>query len=244
MDARAVLWRRWAQEAVVGSGELLLGSLSEPWFTGFRFPMIEDLINQSPFIDYAEWRSGQHLDWDGPLGPATAPAGVRIRSRTAEGQQAGALSHKAALPPLISGVPNPDDHFAAALAMKMTPTPLEQEAVMDEDLQFVASVMAARRGDLRQMRRGAVGAVKELKQRWKRVDDQLRQFQAPALQAVTAQRDIGLLGLLVILLAWPDVSYPMAWWWACQQSALPPTTACSPSNARRITFEEVSARAS
>ena len=131
-----------------------LGLFPEPWFTGFRFPMIEDLINQSPFIDYAEWRSGQHLDWDGPLGPATAPAGVRIRSRTAEGQQAGALSHKAALPPLISGVPNPDDHFAAALAMKMTPTPLEQEAVMDEDLQFVASVMAARRGDLRQMRRG------------------------------------------------------------------------------------------
>ena len=66
--------------------------------------------------------------------------------------------------------------------------------MMDEDLQFVASVMAARRGDLRQMRRGAIGAVKELKQRWKRVDDQLRQFQAPALQAVTAQRDIGLLG--------------------------------------------------
>ena len=64
--------------------------------------------------------------------------------------------------------------------MKMTPTPLEQEAVMDEDLQFVASVMAARRGDLRQLRRGAIGAVKELKQRWKRVDDQLRQFQAPA----------------------------------------------------------------
>ena len=146
VDARAVPWRRWTQEAVVNC---FLGLFPEPWFTGFRFPMIEDLISQSPFIDSAEWRNGQHLDWDGPLGPATAPAGVRIRLRTAEGQQAGALSHKAALPPLISGVPNPDDHFAAALAMKMTPTPLEQEAVMDEDLQFLASVMAARRGDLR-----------------------------------------------------------------------------------------------
>ena len=89
--------------------------------------------------------------------------------------------------------------------MKMTPTPLEQEAVMDEDLQFVASVMAARRGDLRQLRRGAIGAVKELKQRWKRVNDQLRQFQAPSSDSAKGH---GLLGLLVILLAWPDVSYP------------------------------------
>ena len=44
-----------------------------------------------------------------------------------------------------------------ALTMKMTPTALEQEAVMDEDLKFVASVM-----DLRQLRRGAIGAEAEM----------------------------------------------------------------------------------
>ena len=87
MDARAV-----PQEAVVNC---FLGLFPEPWFKGFRFPMVEDLINQSPFIDYAEWRHGQQLDWDG----TTAPVGVRIRSRAAEGQQAGALSHKGSLAP-------------------------------------------------------------------------------------------------------------------------------------------------
>ena len=60
------------------------------------------------------------------------------------------------------------------------------------------------------------------------MNDQLRQFQAPALQAVTAQRDIGLLGLLVILLAWPDVSYPHGLVVGLPYGVL-----------RRITFEEV-----
>ncbi|CAJ1350926.1 unnamed protein product, partial [Effrenium voratum] len=38
VDARAVPWRRWTQEAVVNC---FLGLFPEPWFTGFRFPMIE-----------------------------------------------------------------------------------------------------------------------------------------------------------------------------------------------------------
>ena len=62
VDARAVPWRRWTQEAVVNC---FLGLFPEPWFKDFRFPMIEDLINHSPFTDYAEWRHGQQLDWDG-----------------------------------------------------------------------------------------------------------------------------------------------------------------------------------
>ena len=75
VDARAVPWRRWTQEAVVNC---FLGLFPEPWFTGFRFPMIDDLINQSPFIDYAEWRSGQHLD---PGGSASGRAQRRGSKR-------------------------------------------------------------------------------------------------------------------------------------------------------------------
>lgn len=83
-----------------------------------------------------------------------------------------------------SGIPTPDDHFARTLAMKYEPTPLEQDAPLDEDLQFAAAVVATRRGDLRAIRRRAMGAVKELKQR----------CQEPALHVVMSQRDIGLLG--------------------------------------------------
>lgn len=68
------------------------------WFEGFKFPMVEDLANDSVFMDYFQWRQEQSLAWDGPLGPLEATRQVRLRQRMAEGQQAGALSHKAALP--------------------------------------------------------------------------------------------------------------------------------------------------
>ena len=67
------------------------------WFQDFKFPMIEDLLNQAPFCEFPRWRDQRDLKADGPLGPHLAGAALRQRQRHAEGQQAGALSHKAAL---------------------------------------------------------------------------------------------------------------------------------------------------
>ena len=49
-----------------GSGCQGGASDPEPWFKDFHFPMIKDLINQSPFTDYVAWR-GPH---QGSIAPA------------------------------------------------------------------------------------------------------------------------------------------------------------------------------
>ncbi len=97
-----------SQEAVVLA---FLKLFPAPWFVSFRFPMIEDLVNHSIFRSYPEWLQERGAAWDGPLGPAMAPRAVRLAQRTAEAQQSGAHSQKAALPPLVPYGLSPDDHF-------------------------------------------------------------------------------------------------------------------------------------
>ena len=50
--------------------------------------------------------------------------------------------------------------------------------------------------------------MRELSRRWQCVGARLRAFQPEGVRQATAQRDVGLLGLLVVLLAWPDVTMP------------------------------------
>ena len=96
----------------------------EPWFANFKFPMIEDVINQAPFDSYMRWRLGQELSVEGGFGPHLAAGGVRQLQRAAEGQQVGACARKAALPPLLRYGLDPDEHFAAALAIGEAPLPI------------------------------------------------------------------------------------------------------------------------
>ena len=126
------------------------------------------------------------------------------------GQQAGALNQRTALPPLLSFGLSVDEHFEQATARLRSPMPTEQAPVLDRDLAFAASYTAENRTNLRALRQHAVGAVKELKRRWAVVDSRLRRHQAPALRRVTAARDIGLIALLVVLFAWPDAALPFA----------------------------------
>ena len=74
-------------------------------FQSFQFLMIEDIINIDPFPIYARWYTlvsrPQDLAWDGSLVPLLPRPQVRQLQRTTDGQQVGAISYKAILPPLL-----------------------------------------------------------------------------------------------------------------------------------------------
>ena len=129
-----------------------------------------------------------------------------MAQRTAEGQQAGALSHRA--PPLLSFGLEPDAHFIQAHQLSQLPLPTEQRPVLDEELQFAAWCTANWRGRLRDKRQRALAPLRELKRRWAPVSKVLVKHQPEAIRRVTAQRDLGLLSLLLLITSWSDTAYP------------------------------------
>ena len=178
------------------------------WFHNFKFAMVEDLINSAPFSTYPEWLAEQGEAWDGPLIPHLASGTTRQMARIGDGCQVGAMTHRAALPPLLPFNMTPDEHFSMALERAQYPLPFEDCPVVDKDLQFAAHGYQPGQPPLRAWREHAMGALKELKRRWQGVTLHLRAFQEPALQEVTRHRDLGLLALLVLLTSWSDVSFP------------------------------------
>ena len=128
---------RWSQEAVVAAFCKLFPAA---WFSKFKFPMIEDLINQPPFTSYVLWREEHGLEWDGALVPPRSSGVTRLRQRHSEGKQAGSLNHRAALPPLLPFGLSPDEHFQASRALGQTSLPTEGRPMLDDDLQFAAQM--------------------------------------------------------------------------------------------------------
>ena len=156
----------WSQESVILAFRKLFPA---SWFDSVSFRWIEDLITQPPFTLFQAWLNKQDLDWDGPLVPQNASRQGRLLSRHADGQQAGAHCHRAALPPLLPFGLSLDEHFAAALARIQTPLPFEALPPVDDDLRFVAEVYGSSRGHLTTMRKQCMGVLKELKRRWAKV---------------------------------------------------------------------------
>ena len=177
------------------------------WFRGFRFPMVEDLLNQAPFDSFGRWLAARGDEWEGPLVPVAAERQQRFRQRTTDGLQVGASTHRAALPPLLPFGLSVDEHFEQSLHLGTQPLPTELHPVLDADLLFAAEMNAKHRGALRPMRQHAVGALKELKRRWGSVGARLRAHQPPLLRQATKQRDLGFTALLIILASWGDVTY-------------------------------------
>ena len=196
---------RWTQEAVVTTFRKLFPA---EWFSGFKFPMIEDLLNQHPFCSYVQWREAQGLEWDGPLNPSGGSGVTRLRQRHTEGKQAGSLNHRAALPPLLPFGLDPDEHFEAACTVGQYPWPTERSPVVDTDLQFAAYMHAREKDSLGSWRRRALGMLRELKRRWAPVTDKLRSIQTDAIARVTTKRDLGLTALLVVMTHLGDTCYP------------------------------------
>eukprot|EP00435_Cladocopium_sp_Y103_P073287 s172_g43.t1 len=101
----------------------------------------------------------------------------KLRQRHAEGQQAGALSHRAALPRLLSFRLSMDEHFCQAEALLGRPTPMERQPLVDENLTYAASCSSKEAKQLAKFRKFAIGILTELKQRWQGVTLHLMQFQ-------------------------------------------------------------------
>ena len=177
------------------------------WFQSFQWPMLEDLLNKEPFTCYLDWRQSRGMEWDGPLGPPSSSNASRRRQRLAEGKQHGAYNHKASIPPLVGYGLEPDAHFAASLQWTNTATQLEVLLTLDDDLWYAAS-MVMENHDLKRRRQASIGAIKELKRRWAPVSKHLVAFQSEAIRGVTSKRDLGLLGLFVVLMQWGDFALP------------------------------------
>ena len=178
------------------------------WFKHFKFAMVEDLINSPPFCSYSAWLAERGEAWDGPLVPHLAASAVRQMARIGDGCQVGAMTHRAALPPLLPFNLDPNEHFKQALQRAQQPLPYEDLPVTDLDLEFVAEAYSAPRKSLRSWRRHAVRALRELKRRWEGVTLHLRSFQEPAVRQVTKHRDVGFIALLMLLTSWADTSFP------------------------------------
>jgi len=195
---------RWQQESVVRA---FASMFPLEFFQGFRFPMIEDIVNGQAFTRYMDWRDGQDYAEGSSLPPAFISRSAARKARGGAGIQLGAMMHKAALPPLVSfGLPA-EEHFQRALQRAAKPSPLEVPISLDNDLVFAADMMCTCRDELSEIRQEAITAMKMLKYRWRSVTSRLRKMQGLELRGVTAKRDIGLITLLIVLLAWPDKSF-------------------------------------
>ena len=191
------------QEAVVGAFKAVC------WFINwdhFRFPMIEDILNHASLWSFPIWRRSS--DWHGlPLGPRVVSSVERPSFRMALGVQTGAAASSKAAPPLIPFGLGPDGHFQFSSMMQEWGTPFEHDPLCDDDLWFAADQCGLRYGQIRNIRQQHMRVLEELSSRWQGVTHHLRQFQAPPVASATAGRHLGLIGLLMVLVDWPDPAF-------------------------------------
>ena len=177
------------------------------WFDGIAIPFVEDLVNQHPLDLYIRWRHQQGLDMEVSYNPVLAAPSVRQKMRTAEGQQVGAINHRAALAPLLPFQLQPDQHFESALELSVQ-LPTEVLPILDDDLRFAASFSSLPGVDLSRLRKCAMGLLAEMKRRWGKITAHLRSKQTEAIRTATAQRDVGFTAILLLLANWGDVTLP------------------------------------
>ena len=102
---------------------------------------------------------------------------------------------------------SPDEHFSSALKTAAGNLPNETPCTVDPDLSFVAEMMVSARSTISGSRRKVVKAVAKLQYRWQSVTGFFRKQQSTTTRQVTRERDIGLIPLLALLIAWPDVQF-------------------------------------
>ena len=174
---------------------------------GFQFPLIEDLLLDEVFTQFRTWQQNDDT-WSGlPATPRVVSNRDRPGFRMSTGTQTGAASSAQAAPPLIPFGLGPDGHFAFSLMAQKMGTPFEQEHLVYEDLRFAAHLSAHWGLQMPQKRAHAIRILHELGRRWLPVTEHLRRAQPQEVASATAGRHIGLIGLLCILVDWPDPTF-------------------------------------
>ncbi len=92
-------------------------------------------------------------------------------ARGVEGVQLSALSHKAALPPLVSFGLSPDQHFERSMEIARRILPTEESVKVDEDLKFAVAMMVDSRSELGRLRDEALKAVRLPRHGWRPVSE-------------------------------------------------------------------------
>ena len=86
---------RWSQTDIAVK---IRKTFPEEWLVGVPIPFLQDLLNTSPFIDFAIWAELQEEGL--PLG-CSLGRNSKGRASTVLGRQAGVLDHRLALAPVI-----------------------------------------------------------------------------------------------------------------------------------------------
>ena len=183
-------------ESVVAAFQSLCFSIS---WTGFKFPMVEDLLLDSCFSSFRNWRRDNCLLPDMPAGPRVVSLSERSMFRMTLGVQTA--------PPLVPFGLGADGRFAALSEFCTLGTPFEHDPLADDDLWFAAEQTALHYGCARTERERVCRVLSELGRRWQPVTDYLRSCQPWEVAKATAGRHLGLLGLLGLLMDWPDPTF-------------------------------------
>ena len=174
--------------------------------SGFQWPCIEDLANEGVALQFLQ--SSQHDQWTGrDQGPSSAGPAERTVVALSGLHQSGAGSSSKALPPLIPFGLGADEHFRLALEAQKHPAPFEEMGIVDKDLMFAAAELE-HHGLLRGPRQHMIRWTQELARRWQPVTVKLQDSQAAGPRAATRGRHLALIALLMILIGWPDPTFP------------------------------------
>ena len=175
---------------------------------GFKWPFVEDLLNTPTFLEFSQWMAFKYPDHDGDLGPLILGRGGVYLQRASAQDQPGAAARKSSLAPITPFGLDPDRHFEVALAAHATGSPLDWAGPGDLDLEYAAHVMSQGPAYVESKRKLNAAVFAELSSRLWPVSVFLHSQQLPTVHGVNPSVHLALIAVLVLMMAWPDTSFP------------------------------------
>ena len=177
-----------------------------PVDTPLTVPILEDLLNQSPFTDYLH-SFAELGDLQSMYPPAMSTC--RWQAEASLGLQAGAGSSNRALPSLVRPGGGPWDHLHQALEVARscgTWTNFDLEA--EPDLHFAAAASVQQLRGLKGWRRAVIRKISELERRCRPLAGHLRAQQHKCVRSVRPDINVAFIAVLILVMRWPDRMLP------------------------------------